>query len=206
MTATFDPHDRTSWYFGQMSRQDATDLLMGERDGGVFLVRDSTTIHGDYVLCVRRQSTSTPGLHCTLQRSGQISSLIIEIFFPDWPSLKQFGPLTGHFLNLDPLARPRGTRYYRTVADGSQPPHTLQRSGQISSLITLAPKKHCDYWWTAKELMKQKGRMIFNFVYRPNVPGVATMYSDEILASERFDDVHALLIHNMPLRGSSPTK
>ena len=27
-----------------MSRQDATDLLMGEREGGVFLVRDSATI------------------------------------------------------------------------------------------------------------------------------------------------------------------
>jgi proto-oncogene C-crk len=42
-----------SWYFGPMSRQDATDLLMAEREGGVFLVRDSTTIMGDYVLCVR---------------------------------------------------------------------------------------------------------------------------------------------------------
>ena len=42
-----------SWYFGQMSRQDATDQLMAEREGGVFLVRDSTTIPGDYVLCVR---------------------------------------------------------------------------------------------------------------------------------------------------------
>lgn len=42
-----------SWYFGQMSRQDATDLLMGEREGGVFLVRDSNSILGDYVLCVR---------------------------------------------------------------------------------------------------------------------------------------------------------
>lgn len=42
-----------SWYFGPMSRQDATDLLMGEKEGGVFLVRDSTTIHGDFVLCVR---------------------------------------------------------------------------------------------------------------------------------------------------------
>lgn len=36
-----------------MSRQDATDLLLAEREGGVFLVRDSTTITGDYVLCVR---------------------------------------------------------------------------------------------------------------------------------------------------------
>lgn len=36
-----------------MSRQDATDLLLAEREGGVFLVRDSTTIMGDFVLCVR---------------------------------------------------------------------------------------------------------------------------------------------------------
>lgn len=42
-----------SWYFGPISRQDATDLLMQERDGGVFLVRDSSSIPGDYVLCVK---------------------------------------------------------------------------------------------------------------------------------------------------------
>lgn len=42
-----------SWYFGSMSRQEATDLLMAEKEGGVFLVRDSSTSVGDYVLCVR---------------------------------------------------------------------------------------------------------------------------------------------------------
>lgn len=36
-----------------MSRQEAADLLMNEKEGGVFLVRDSATSHGDYVLCVR---------------------------------------------------------------------------------------------------------------------------------------------------------
>jgi proto-oncogene C-crk len=36
-----------------MSRQEASDLLMAEKEGGVFLVRDSATIQGDYVLCVR---------------------------------------------------------------------------------------------------------------------------------------------------------
>ena len=42
-----------SWYFGPMLRQDATDLLMAEKEGGVFLVRDSMSIMGDFVLCVR---------------------------------------------------------------------------------------------------------------------------------------------------------
>lgn len=41
------------WYFGAMTRTEATELLMSEREGGVFLVRDSNTIIGDYVLCVR---------------------------------------------------------------------------------------------------------------------------------------------------------
>ena len=45
-----------SWYFGPMSRQDANDLLLSESEGGVFLVRDSTSIQGDYVLCVREDS------------------------------------------------------------------------------------------------------------------------------------------------------
>ena len=45
-----------SWYFGPMSRQDANDLLLAESEGGVFLVRDSTSIQGDYVLCVREDS------------------------------------------------------------------------------------------------------------------------------------------------------
>ncbi len=35
-----------------MSREEATEILMNE-EGGVFLVRDSATIRGDYVLCVR---------------------------------------------------------------------------------------------------------------------------------------------------------
>ncbi len=43
----------SSWYFGAMTRQESTDLLMAEKEGGVFLVRDSATIQGDYVLCVR---------------------------------------------------------------------------------------------------------------------------------------------------------
>jgi len=42
-----------SWYFGQMSRIEASDLLMGERECGTFLIRDSLSIQGDYVLCVR---------------------------------------------------------------------------------------------------------------------------------------------------------
>lgn len=43
----------SSWYFGPMTRQEATQKLMTENEIGVFLVRNSTTIQGDLVLCVR---------------------------------------------------------------------------------------------------------------------------------------------------------
>ena len=36
-----------------MSREEANAVLQAERDSGVFLVRDSTTIKGDFVLCVK---------------------------------------------------------------------------------------------------------------------------------------------------------
>jgi hypothetical protein len=53
MANTFDHEDKDSWYFGPIGRKEATDLLMAERGGGVFLVRDSATCVGDYVLCVK---------------------------------------------------------------------------------------------------------------------------------------------------------
>ena len=41
-----------SWYFGQLSRSETNDLLH-EQEAGTFLVRDSATLKGDFVLCVR---------------------------------------------------------------------------------------------------------------------------------------------------------
>lgn len=55
MAGNFDSEDRGSWYWGRLSRQDAVSLLQGQRHG-VFLVRDSITIPGDYVLSVSENS------------------------------------------------------------------------------------------------------------------------------------------------------
>lgn len=42
-----------SWYFGALIREEANRTLSKEAENGVFLVRDSTTIKGDFVLCVK---------------------------------------------------------------------------------------------------------------------------------------------------------
>ena len=36
-----------------MSREESNDILTSQRDSGVFLVRDSGSIRGDFVLCVK---------------------------------------------------------------------------------------------------------------------------------------------------------
>ena len=55
MAGNFDAEDRASWYWGRLSRQEAVFLLQGQRHG-VFLVRDSITSPGDYVLSVSENS------------------------------------------------------------------------------------------------------------------------------------------------------
>jgi proto-oncogene C-crk len=41
-----------SWYFGPLSREEANEALQ-RVDSGTFLVRDSISIRGDFVLCVK---------------------------------------------------------------------------------------------------------------------------------------------------------
>jgi len=45
--------DDCSWFIGMMSREEINSILNAERDSGVFLVRDSTSIKGDFVLSVK---------------------------------------------------------------------------------------------------------------------------------------------------------
>lgn len=52
MSAFGDAHE---WYMGALSRQEAAACLQGHRHG-TFLVRDSTTCPGDYVLSVSENS------------------------------------------------------------------------------------------------------------------------------------------------------
>ena len=113
-----------------MSRQDATDLLMTEREGGVFLVRDSATIQGDYVLCVREDSKVSHYIINKIQQGEQTRYRIGDQMFTDLPSLLNFYKL--HYLDTTPLIRPAPKRVEKVLAkydfDGSVSADTMIRT------------------------------------------------------------------------------
>lgn len=123
MSAPFDVHDRSAWYFGQLSRQEASELLMQERDVGVFLVRDSNTSAGDYVLCVKEEKVSHYIINKVQLGSSTIgdpssggSTIVYRIgdqSFADLPELLAFYTL--HYLDTTPLRRPLTRRLERVV-------------------------------------------------------------------------------------------
>ncbi|KAH9366953.1 hypothetical protein HPB48_003533 [Haemaphysalis longicornis] len=88
------------WFFGPMSRQEASDLLMAENEVGVFLVRNSTTISGDLVLCVREENKVSHYIVNRVSQAEQTRFRIGDQMFPDIPTSRRCSllqaPLPGH--------------------------------------------------------------------------------------------------------------
>lgn len=162
MAVSFDHHDKTSWYFGAMSRQDATDLLMGEREGGVFLVRDSATIQGDYVLCVREDSKVSHYIINKIQQGEQTRYRIGDQMFTDLPSLLNFYKL--HYLDTTPLIRPAPKRVEKVMGkydfDGSDPDDLPFKKGELLTVVS----KDEEQWWTARNSLGQTGSIPVPYV------------------------------------------
>lgn len=78
MAGNFDAEDRASWYWGRLSRQEAVSLLQGQRHG-VFLVRDSITSPGDYVLSVSENSRVSHYIISSISNSLQSGSGNLEL-------------------------------------------------------------------------------------------------------------------------------
>lgn len=109
--SSFDPYDEDSWFFGFMSRDDATELLSNTNEIGAFLVRESTTAKGDLVLSVKESGDKVS--HYIINRipsdkGQQVCFKIGEQKFLDIPTLLTFYKLN----NLDdtPLKFPVGLK------------------------------------------------------------------------------------------------
>ncbi|XP_050023708.1 adapter molecule Crk [Dermacentor andersoni] len=163
MAGSFDPYDKNSWFFGPMSRQEASDLLMAENEVGVFLVRNSTTIAGDLVLCVREENKVS---HYIVNRVTQLEQTRFRIgdqMFPDIPSLLNFYKL--HYLDTTPLVRPAAKKVERVKAkydfEGSGDADDLPfRKGEVLTVIS----KDEDQWWTARNSLGHTGSIPVPYV------------------------------------------
>jgi len=155
MAVSFDQHDKESWYFGAMTRAEATDILMSEKEGGVFLVRDSATIQGDYVLCVREDSKVSHYIINKIQQGEQTRYRIGDQMFTDLPALLNFYKV--HYLDTTPLIRPAVKKVETVRAkfdfDGQDPDDLPFKKGEILTVIS----KDEEQWWTARNSLGQTG-------------------------------------------------
>ncbi|RVE48335.1 hypothetical protein evm_006995 [Chilo suppressalis] len=120
----FDPNDMSSWYFRELSRAEATRLLLNESESGVFLVRDSKTIQGDYVLCVREDGrVSHYIINRVVSSEGGVRYRIGDQLFADMASLLSFYRL--HYLDTTPLVRPLPQARARAAAPPPAQPHQV---------------------------------------------------------------------------------
>lgn len=179
MAVSFDQNDKSSWYFGGLSRAETTRLLLGERESGVFLVRDSNTIPGDYVLSVREDGRVS---HYIINRvvsgtDGLTRYRIGDQVFPDMPALLAFYRL--HYLDTTPLVRPlvqapRGAAVVQgpqavlevVVAkydfDGSDTDDLPFKRGERLLVINRDEEQ----WWTAKNAQGKTGSIPVPYVQR----------------------------------------
>ena len=87
---------------------------MLESDDGVFLVRDSSSIQGDYVLCVKEEGKVSHYIINKLDHEHTPFYRIGDQEFPDLPSLLNFYKL--HYLDTTPLIRPATNSKEKVVA------------------------------------------------------------------------------------------
>ncbi|XP_013781887.1 adapter molecule Crk-like [Limulus polyphemus] len=156
MAGSFDPYDKNSWFVGPMTRQEATDLLMAENEAGIFIVRNSATIQGDLVLCVREDNKVSHYIINKIQQGDQTRFRIGDQMFPDIPSLLNFYKL--HYLDTTPLIQPAERKVEKVRAKydftGSGDADDLPfKKGEILTIIS----KDEEQWWTARNSFGQTG-------------------------------------------------
>ncbi|XP_028829178.1 crk-like protein [Denticeps clupeoides] len=160
-SARFDSSDRSSWYFGPVSRQEAQNRLQGQRHG-MFLVRDSTTCPGDYVLSVSENSKVS---HYIINSLSSKRFKIGDQEFEHLAALLEFYKI--HYLDTTTLIEPaprypnssigsilpgampeENLEYVRTLYDftGSDAEDLPFKKGEI--LIIM--EKPEEQWWSAK--------------------------------------------------------
>ncbi|XP_049581099.1 adapter molecule crk [Syngnathus scovelli] len=196
MAGNFDAEDRASWYWGRLSRQEAVSLLQGQKHG-VFLVRDSITSPGDYVLSVSENSKVSHYIINSISNNRQSgpASLSHPRFrigdqeFEALPALLEFYKI--HYLDTTTLIEPINKSKHTSFIPGGPPPPRLEdeyvralfdfpgnddedlpfRKGDILRVL----QKPEEQWWNAQNSEGEAGMIPVPYVekYRPTSPSLA---------------------------------
>lgn len=113
-SARFDSSDRSAWYMGPVSRQEAQTRLQGQRHG-MFLVRDSSTCPGDYVLSVSENSRVS---HYIINSLPNRRFKIGDQEFDHLPALLEFYKI--HYLDTTTLIEPAPRYASARASPGAQ--------------------------------------------------------------------------------------
>ncbi|XP_053313108.1 adapter molecule crk isoform X2 [Spea bombifrons] len=184
MAGNFDSEDRASWYWGRQNRQEAVNLLQGQRHG-VFLVRDSTTIPGDYVLSVSENSKVSHYIINSVNNNRQSGPALNQSRFrigdqefDSLPALLEFYKI--HYLDtttlIEPVSKSRHSgviqrqeeaEYVRALFDfnGNDDEDLPFKKGDI---LRIRDKPE-EQWWNAEDNEGRKGMIPVPYVekYRP---------------------------------------
>uniref|UniRef100_A0A3B4FXL2 Adapter molecule crk n=1 Tax=Pundamilia nyererei TaxID=303518 RepID=A0A3B4FXL2_9CICH len=198
MAGNFDAEDRASWYWGRLSRQEAVSLLQGQRHG-VFLVRDSITIPGDYVLSVSENSRVSHYIVNSISNNRQSGSglapsrfRIGDQEFDGLPALLEFYKI--HYLDTTTLIEPvnRGRQSGLISPPAVGPPQQTEEGEYVRALfdfpgndyedlpfrrgdILRVLEKPEEQWWHAKNQEGRVGMIPVPYVerFRPSSPTAA---------------------------------
>nr|XP_061818753.1 adapter molecule crk-like [Nerophis lumbriciformis] len=201
MAGHFDAEDRGSWFWGRLRRQEAVSLLQGQRHG-VFLVRDSITSHGDYVLSVSENSKVSHYIINSIANNNRLSNSglasprfrIGDQEFDALPSLLEFYKI--HYLDtttlIEPISKcknsafvsaspagapqqPEEAEFVRALFDflGNDDEDLPFRKGDILRVL----EKPEEQWWNAANQEGRAGMIPVPYVekYRPASPTAAAL-------------------------------
>ncbi|XP_005109023.1 adapter molecule Crk [Aplysia californica] len=160
MEADFDHEDKYSWYFGQLSRDETNRILEREQFSGVFLVRESKTMPGDFVLCVKEDAKVSHYIVNRIQSGGTGSFKIGDKEFPDIPSLLNF--YKTHYLDTTTLIRPapRARLLCKYEFPGRDPEDLPFKRGEVLELISKDEAE----WWSARNTSGLVGQIPVRYI------------------------------------------
>ncbi|XP_060082881.1 adapter molecule Crk-like [Ylistrum balloti] len=160
--AGFDPDDKYSWYFGPLNRDEANEILQPIQSAGEFLVRDSQSIKGDFVLCVKEDNKVSHYIINKIAVGNTTRFRIGDQEFTDIPNLLSF--YKTHYLDTTSLIKP-ATRL-KVIAKfdfgGNDPEDLPFRKGEVLEVISKDEKD----WWTCRNSNNRVGQIPVPYVVK----------------------------------------